>query len=198
METTVRVWGGRLLLATAACLAFLLLAAVPSYAQVDTGSILGTVSDSSGARVKGATVTLTNEGTNAELSSTTGDDGGYKFTPVRIGTYKLTVTNQGFQTTTTHGVTVNVGENVVADFSLKPGAVSETVEVTTSAPVLQSQDICRSTAATLHSWRSSLLASTRRRLTPAAMPRPAHSQRTGRVRRRITIFWTVLTTTRTR
>src|SRR5260370_1901704 len=137
---TVRVWGGRLLLVTAACLAFVMLAAVPSYAQVDTGWILGTVSDSSGARVKGATVTLTNEGTNAELSSTTGDDGGYKFTPVRIGTYKLTVTNQGFQTTTTHGVTVNVGENVVADFSLKPGAVSETVEVSTSAPVLQSQD----------------------------------------------------------
>ena len=86
-RTTVRVWGGRLLLATAACLAFLILAAVPSYAQVDTGSILGTVSDSSGARVKGATVTLTNEGTNAELSATTGDDGGYKFTPVRIGKY---------------------------------------------------------------------------------------------------------------
>ncbi len=140
METTVRVWGGRLLLVTAACLAFLMLAAVPSYAQVDTGSILGAVSDSSGARVKGATVTLTNEGTNAELSATTGDDGDYKFTPVRIGTYKLTVTIQGFQTLTTRGVAVNVGENVVQNFAMKPGAVSETVEVTSSAPVLQSQD----------------------------------------------------------
>ena len=139
-RTTVRVWAGRLLLAAVACLAFLMLAAAPSYAQVDTGSILGTVSDSSGARVKGATVTLTNEGTNAELAATTGDDGGYKFTPVRIGNYKLTVTMQGFQTTTTHGVTVNVGQNVVEDFSLKPGAVSETVEVTSSAPILQSQD----------------------------------------------------------
>ena len=139
-RTTVRVWGGRLLLATAACLAFLMLTAVPSYAQVDTGSILGSVSDSSGARVKGATVTLTNEGTNAELSTTTGDDGGYKFTPVRIGSYKINVTMQGFQTTTTHGIIVNVGQSVVADFSMKPGAVSETVEVTSSAPVLQSQD----------------------------------------------------------
>ena len=139
-RTTVRVWGGRLLLVTAACLAFLLLTAVPSYAQVDTGSILGTVSDSSGARVKGATVTLTNEGTNAELSAATGDDGSYKFTPVRIGSYKLTVTIQGFQTTTTRGVAVNVGENVVENFTLKPGAVTETVEVTSSAPVLQSQD----------------------------------------------------------
>src|SRR5207302_981026 len=140
MRTTVRVWAGRLLIVSAACLALVLFGAGAAFAQVDTGSILGTVSDSSGARISGATVTLTNEGTNAAVSATTGDDGGFKFTPVRIGSYKVTVTNQGFQTTTTHGVKVNVGENVVADFSLKPGSVSETVEVSTSAPVLQSQD----------------------------------------------------------
>jgi len=137
---TVRVWGGRLLMVTAACLAFFMLGVVPSYAQVDTGSILGTVSDSSGARVAGATVTLTNEGTNAAVSTTTADDGSFKFTPVRIGSYKVVVTIQGFQTTTTHGLTVNVGENLVVDFSLKPGSVTETVEVTSSAPILQSQD----------------------------------------------------------
>jgi len=117
-----------------------MLGATSSFAQIDAGAILGTVSDSSGGRVSGATVTLTNEGTNASVSTTTGDDGGYKFTPVKIGTYKVTVTIQGFQTTTQHGLTVNVGENLVADFSLKPGSVSETVEVTTTAPVLQSQD----------------------------------------------------------
>src|SRR5882762_11208368 len=139
-STTVRVWAGRLLVATVACLALMLLGAGSAMAQVDTGSILGTVSDTSGGRINGATVTLTNEGTNAAVSSTTGDDGGYKFTPVRIGTYKITVTQQGFTTTTSHGIVVNVGENVVANFSLKPGSVSETVEVSTSAPVLQSQD----------------------------------------------------------
>jgi hypothetical protein len=139
-RTTVRVWGGRLLLVTAACLAFLMLGASSSFAQIDAGAVLGTVSDSSGGRVSGATVTLTNEGTNASVSATTGDDGGYKFTPVKIGTYKVTVTIQGFQTTTQHGLVVNVGENLVADFTLKPGSVSETVEVTTTAPVLQSQD----------------------------------------------------------
>jgi hypothetical protein len=137
---TVRFWSGRLVLITVAYLTFLMLGAVPSYGQIDTGSILGTVSDSSGARVSGATVTLTNEGTNAALSMVTGDDGSYKFTPVKIGTYKLAVTMQGFQTTAQHGVTVDVGANVVSDFSLKPGAVTETVEVTTAAPVLQSQD----------------------------------------------------------
>ncbi len=116
------------------------LGASSSFAQVDTGAVLGTVTDSSGGRVSGATVTLTNEGTNASVSATTGDDGGYKFTPVKIGTYKVAVTIQGFQTMTTHGIAVSVGQNVVTDFALKPGSVSETVEVTTTAPVLQSQD----------------------------------------------------------
>jgi hypothetical protein len=124
----------------AICFLFVLCSAAPSFAQVDTGSILGTVSDSSGARISGATVTLTNEGTNAALSTTTESDGSYKFTPVRIGSYKIAVTMQGFQTTTQHDVAVNVGQNVVADFSLKPGSVSETVEVSTTLPVLQSQD----------------------------------------------------------
>src|SRR5215471_17894761 len=121
---TVRVWAGRLGVALAACLALLLIGASSANAQVDTGSILGTVTDASGAAVNGAGVTLTNEGTGAELSVTTTADGQYKFTPVRIGTYKLTVTLQGFQTSTQHGITVNVGENVVANFALKPGSVT--------------------------------------------------------------------------
>jgi len=137
---TVRFWGGRLILAVAASLLVLLGSAVPARAQVDTGSILGTVTDASGAAVSGASVTMTNEGTGAELTMPTGSDGTYRFTPVRIGSYKLTVTLAGFQTNTQRGVAVSVGENVVADFSLKTGSVSETVEVTSTAPVLQSQD----------------------------------------------------------
>src|SRR4029077_18791993 len=57
------------------------------HAQVDTGSISGTITDPSGAVIGNATVTLTNEGTNASLSTAVGSDGGYKFTPVRIGSY---------------------------------------------------------------------------------------------------------------
>jgi len=131
---------GRAPLLTLASLAVLLCSAAPLRAQVDTGSILGTVSDTSGASVHGATVTLTNEGTNASLSTTTGSDGGYKFTPVRIGSYKLTATLQGFQTVTQKNVVVNVGADVVVDFSLKPGSVSETVEVASTVPVLETQD----------------------------------------------------------
>src|SRR5579883_1461336 len=133
-------WVKRLAFFSAA--AGLLFFAAPSrlQAQVDTGSILGTVTDASGASVTGAKVTLINEGTGAELSTTTGADGGYKFTPVRIGSYKLSVSLQGFQTVVQTGVTVNVGENVVANFTLKPGTVTETVSVESTIPVLQSQD----------------------------------------------------------
>ncbi|MGB7613045.1 MAG: TonB-dependent receptor, partial [Candidatus Acidiferrum sp.] len=109
-------------------------------AQVDTGAILGTVTDSSGAPVTGATVTLTNTGTGAALSTATGTDGTYKFSPVRVGTYKMSATLKGFETLTQLEVSVNIGQNVVVNFSLKPGKVSETIEVTAAAPVLQSQD----------------------------------------------------------
>src|SRR6266536_883812 len=109
-------------------------------AQVDTGSITGVVADASGAVVSGAKVTLTNEGTGASLTTTTDADGIYKFSPVRIGNYKLDVTSQGFQTTKQSGVQVNIGANVSLNFNLKPGSQTETVEVTGAAPVLQTQD----------------------------------------------------------
>jgi len=131
---------GRAFLGMTAAFVLMLLCGAPLRAQVDAGAILGTVTDASGSAVHGATVTLTNEGTNASIATTTGNDGGYKFTPVRIGNYKLTVTYQGFETITRPHVPVNVGENVVADFTLKPGNVTTTVEVTAAAPVLQSQD----------------------------------------------------------
>jgi hypothetical protein len=112
----------------------------PLHAQVDTGSITGTVTDPSGAVVGGAKVTITNEGTGASLTTTTGADGVYDFSPVRIGDYKLDVVASGFKTAVQTHVTVDVSARVLRDFKLQTGAVSETVEVTTTAPVLQSQD----------------------------------------------------------
>ena len=131
---------GRVSLCILATLVALLGSAAPLRAQVDAGSILGTVTDASGGSVHGATVTLTNEGTSASLSTTTGNDGTYKFSPVRIGSYKLTATIQGFSTVTEKNVVVNVGQDVVVDFALRPGSVSETVEVASSVPVLETQD----------------------------------------------------------
>jgi len=110
--------------------AVVLLSASLLQAQVDTGSITGVITDASGAVVSGASVKLINEGTNAELTTTAGSGGDYKFSPVRIGNYTLTASFQGFQTTTQRHVTVNVSSNVAVNFALKPGQVSETVEVT--------------------------------------------------------------------
>ncbi|HEY7353395.1 MAG TPA: TonB-dependent receptor [Terriglobales bacterium] len=109
-------------------------------AQVDTGSIVGTVADSSGAVLSGAKVTLTNTGTGATLSTTTGADGIYKFSPVRIGTYTLETAAQGFKTVSQNEVRVEVGSNVQVNFTLTPGSTTETIEVTAAAPVLQTQD----------------------------------------------------------
>ncbi|MCU1243644.1 MAG: Oar protein [Candidatus Acidoferrum typicum] len=123
-----------------ASLVVLLCSAAPIRAQVDAGSISGTVTDASGGSVNGVTVTLINQGTNASLSTTTSSDGEYKFSPVKIGTYKLRATLQGFQTIEARDITVNVDQNVVINLALKPGSVSETVEVASSVPVLETQD----------------------------------------------------------
>ncbi len=127
-------------LAVTAVLLVLFLSAQPLQAQVDTGTILGTIADASGAPINGAKVTVTNEGTGVALSSTTGADGFYKFTPLRIGSYKVTASFQGFQTTTITSIEVNVGADVVINFSLKPGAVTQSVEVVATVPVLQTQN----------------------------------------------------------
>jgi hypothetical protein len=118
----------------------LVLSAGSLQAQVDTGSITGIITDASGAVVSGAKVTLTNEGTGGSLATTAGADGVFNFSPVRIGNYKLDVASQGFKTEVQVHVAVNVGAKVVIDFKLQPGAVTETIEVNTTPPALQSQD----------------------------------------------------------
>ncbi|HLW78775.1 MAG TPA: TonB-dependent receptor, partial [Terriglobia bacterium] len=117
--------------------ALLMLAGQPLLSQVDTGAILGTVRDQSGAVIPGAKVTLTNEGTNFSVSTSTGPDGTYTFTPVKIGTYTVSVEFQGFQSATHKGVTVDVQQQVVTDFTLQPGQITQTVEVTGQVPLLQ-------------------------------------------------------------
>src|SRR5215469_13762378 len=99
-------------------------------AQVDTGSITGTVTDASGAVVNGAKVTLTSEGTGASLSATTGANGVYDFSPVRIGSYSLGVEAPGFKKAVQTHVVVDVSARVLQSFQLQPGAVTQTVEVT--------------------------------------------------------------------
>ncbi len=109
-------------------------------AQVDTGSITGTITDTSGAVVGGAKVTLISEDTGATLSTTATGDGSYEFSPVRIGSYKLYASSKGFKTEIQTHITVDASARVLVNFKLQPGSVTETVEVTAAAPVLQTQD----------------------------------------------------------
>lgn len=109
-------------------------------AQVDTGSITGTVTDTSGAVVSGAKVTLLNEGTGASLSNTVGATGNYEFSPVRIGLYTIDAAAKGFKTEVQKHIPVDASARVLVNLKLEPGSVTETVEVTAAAPVLQTQD----------------------------------------------------------
>jgi hypothetical protein len=121
-------------------IAIVTLSLISLQAQVDTGSIVGTVTDSSGAVLGNATVTLTNEGTNISLTTTAAADGSYTFSPVQIGVYRVNATAQGFNTVNVPHVTVAIGQNALVNFVLKPGSANETVEVTGEAPVLQTQE----------------------------------------------------------
>ena len=106
-------------------------------AQVDTGSITGTVKDQSGAIVPGATVTITHEGQGLTLTSVTREDGTYIFTPIRTGAYRIDVELQGFKKEARRGITVGIQEQVRADFVLSAGGISEEVLVTGASPLLQ-------------------------------------------------------------
>ncbi|MBZ5561020.1 MAG: carboxypeptidase regulatory-like domain-containing protein [Acidobacteriia bacterium] len=120
--------------------AAILVTAVPAFSQVDTGTVLGTIKDQSGAVVPGAKVTLTNEGTGLALTTTTTNDGSYIFTPIRIGTYSVEVEMSGFSKAIQSHVTVNVQQQVVVDLTLVPGALTQVVEVTGAPPQLQTQN----------------------------------------------------------
>ncbi|HEV2247500.1 MAG TPA: TonB-dependent receptor [Terriglobia bacterium] len=112
-------------------------------AQIDTGRILGTVRDSSGAVVPGAKVTLTNEGTGFTLTTITGSSGQYVFPALNIGSYTASVQLQGFQRATRVHMPVHVQEDVLADFVLVPGKVTQAVEVKAATPLLQTQNASR-------------------------------------------------------
>jgi hypothetical protein len=124
---------------TAVAAVWLCLPATTALAQVDTGTILGTVKDASGAVVAEAKVTLTHEGQAFTLTRATRSDGTYIFTPIRTGTYVLEVESPGFKKAVRRGVVLNQGQQAVVDVSLDPGQIEESVEVTAEVPLLQTQ-----------------------------------------------------------
>src|SRR6266851_2064213 len=123
-------------------LAVACLIALPSimFAQTSvTGEITGTVADSTGAVVSGATVTAKSASTDVTQTATTNDSGGYRFVFVKPDTYKLTVNHAGFRSSS-ESIVVNVGAVAIANLKLEVGSANEIVEVTASAPLLQTEN----------------------------------------------------------
>src|SRR5690242_3408278 len=114
-------------------LAFVVLMAGVLSAQTFRGTILGTVTDPSGALVSGAKVTVKNVATGLERSTQTSADGSYSIPELPIGTYTVTITQPGFQTSSTTGVVVDVASERRVDSAMKPGEVTQQVEVSGEA-----------------------------------------------------------------
>src|SRR5262249_18325054 len=110
--------------------------AVPSRGRAQTGtsgSIVGTVTDQSGAVVAGASVELKDVLTGAVRQTETNQAGQYTFTPVSPGTYTVTVTGKGFRLGIVNGVKVEVAKSTLIDVALQLGQVTETVQVEAGA-----------------------------------------------------------------
>ncbi len=108
-------------------------------AQIDTGSIVGVVSDPSGAAILGAIVTLSNEATGVSRSVTTNSDGSYQFSAITPGTYTVKAEAANFQSAVHTNLEIDVQSRPAVDFVLKVGSSTETVEVSSATPVLQTE-----------------------------------------------------------
>lgn len=123
----------------ALCLLLFCVLITPAPAQQTLGSLNGTVTDISGAALPGASVTVVSEQTELKRSTTTQKTGYWEILELPIGTYRVTVTQQNFQTEDFPGIAVREGHATTLDASLKPGQVSESITVTAN-PLLNSTD----------------------------------------------------------
>ena len=110
------------------------------FAQGSGGSIIGTITDPSGAVVPGATVVVKDAQTGRERTVTATEDGTFKVSQLEFGTYTVTITAQGFQTFVANEVKVDTGRDVPLNVSLQVGQVGETVVVTAGAEIMNQSD----------------------------------------------------------
>jgi hypothetical protein len=118
----------------------LLFVVLPGVAQIDTGGVTGTIRDSSGAILPGASVTLTDDTTGISNTVNSTSTGTYVFDAVKPSTYTLHARFNGFGEYVNHGVVVHVQQTLTIDVALVPGNVQQQVTVTASAPLLESEN----------------------------------------------------------
>src|SRR5690242_6003676 len=128
-------FSSRLLLILLACLSL----TAGLWAQKDTGTIAGTVTDPSGAVLAGAKVLVTDVDRGGAFTTTTNQSGEYVASPLKIGRYTVTVEHSGFKRAVSQPVTLDVQQRAVVNVKLQLGQATESVEVTGSAPLLETQ-----------------------------------------------------------
>ncbi len=118
-------------------LSTLIACALPLAGQVDTATFLGTVTDPTGAALLGAQVTTANDLTGFQRTVSTGDDGRFLLPLIPIGDkYRITVEHAGFKTFTQTGISLQLGQNARIDVRMQLGAVTERIEVSAGAPLV--------------------------------------------------------------
>jgi len=130
----------RLVLVSALVVLLAVFAVPPARCQEVTASIVGTITDSTGAPLVNAAVSAKDTQRGTQLDAKTNETGAYSITRVPVGTYEVKVTATGFQTAIYPAFTLVLNQTARVDVQLKVGKVTETVEVTAAtAPVLQTQ-----------------------------------------------------------
>ena len=138
---TRRIWQRQRTVSHLACVLFVSLFClrVPTEAQEVTAAISGTVSDPSGAVLQGAQITVTDVARGTTSSALSNDSGAFTLQRLPIGKYDVRVENPGFQAAIQSPVVLQLNQNAKVDFQLQVGNVNQTVEVTSAAPVLQTE-----------------------------------------------------------
>src|SRR5437879_6414858 len=113
--------------------------AAPALAQKDAGSIVGTVRDQSGAVVSHAKVTVADVERGSTFEATTNDAGEYVASPLRVGQYTVTVEHSGFKKAVSAPVNLDVQQRIAVNVTLQIGQISESIEVTGAAPLLETE-----------------------------------------------------------
>ncbi|HEY0796290.1 MAG TPA: TonB-dependent receptor [Acidisarcina sp.] len=120
------------------------------YAQYDNGSLLGTISDITGAPIAGAAVKITNTATAISTQTTTNESGGYDVPSLRVGVYTISANANGFSEAIAENITVSVGGRQRIDLTLKVGAAQSTVEVSGVALQTESESSQRDQTITMY------------------------------------------------
>jgi hypothetical protein len=139
IQKSLRLW------LTAAMMSIVVSAAAFAQGGRTASSIIGTVTDASGAVIPGASVVVKNAATGTEFTATTNEQGGFTIPAVDPGTYTVTVTLSGFKTAVANDVVVNAATPASVRVKMEVGGLEETVTVNSASEIVQTQSAAVST-----------------------------------------------------